>query len=99
MTDAPPADLIERGGISTTWDDEIRRFTNANLFCALHLRVLDPDGPDQPRASYLAYALWHLSRALEVGISSPLGVRRMELFVPAAANWILVAGREVYGLP
>ncbi|KAI0758063.1 hypothetical protein C8Q74DRAFT_294846 [Fomes fomentarius] len=89
----PPADLIEERRVATTWDDEIRRFTNANLFAALLLH----DGPSRrERAACLDYALWHLSRALEVGITTSLGIKRTELFVPAAANWILVAGHDVY---
>ena len=44
------------------------------------------------------FAHWNMADALEAAIDEPQHIRRTEIFVPAAANWILVAGKVLLDL-
>ena len=41
-------------------------------------------------------ARWSLMYALEIATDSPGQIRRTEIYVPPAARWILITGRNLY---
>lgn len=88
-------DIME-GRVGQTWASQISMFTNGNVFAALYLRELDPDGPRRDFSSMRNYAPWTMNDALEVAIDTPERVRRTEIYIPAAVPWILIAGRNIY---
>ncbi|KAI0387078.1 hypothetical protein F5Y04DRAFT_242961 [Hypomontagnella monticulosa] len=81
------------------FEEESRRFYNLNVFQARWLVKVGQAGSQREWGSAVNYALWHLGDALDYGVAnSPSGLRRTELWVPQAAQWILIAGDLVYRL-
>ncbi|GME59532.1 hypothetical protein GGS26DRAFT_592421 [Neofusicoccum parvum] len=81
------------------WAAEKRRFRNANAFQATWLGRVADRGPRRERLSAQTFALWHISSALDCGVpDTALGRRRTEMYVPQAAQWVLLAGAVVYRL-
>lgn len=81
------------------FQEEYRRFYNANVFQAYWMTQIGQGGPQREWGSAVYYALWHLSCALDVGIApTALGLRRTELWIPQAAQWILIAGSVIHRL-
>ncbi|KAI1105134.1 hypothetical protein F4804DRAFT_351237 [Jackrogersella minutella] len=92
----PYVDEIENDG---KFEEETRRFYNANIFQARWIINVGQAGPRREWGSAVNFALWHLSDALEYGIArSPMGLRRTELYIPQAAQWIQIAGTVIYKL-
>ena len=89
---------IDEGRTPITWPEQMQHFWNANAFGAMYLRAL--------RASESAYELgamrttadWALMEALEVATDTPAQIRRTEIYVPAASQWILICGHEIFDL-
>lgn len=89
-------DDLDRGRFGETWDNATRKLLTGNTFAALYLRELDPDGPPRDFVGMRNQARNHLMYALEIATDTPGRVRRTEVYVPQAALWILIAGRNIY---
>ncbi|KAL1649416.1 hypothetical protein SLS58_001471 [Diplodia intermedia] len=93
----PPTDIMADD--DEEWEDWQRRFTNGNVFQAEWLANVANAGPAREHASARNYAVWNLGGALEPGIAdTPLGYRRTEMWIPQAAQWILIAGPCIWQL-
>ncbi|KAL6716084.1 hypothetical protein ACLMJK_005650 [Lecanora helva] len=95
---ATPFVLIEdlEGQDGVAWEDAARRVSNANIFAALYLQELVPNGPERDFSSMRKFALDQLMWTLEIETENAGQLRRAELYVPAVANWIRIAGRNLY---
>jgi len=94
LTSTDAGDTIFRD--QATWDAQSRKYTNGNVFAALYLRELDPHGPPRDLGSMKNLAQWNISVALELPIDTLERFQQTEIYVPPAALWILIAGRNVY---
>ncbi|KAF2135368.1 uncharacterized protein K452DRAFT_293272 [Aplosporella prunicola CBS 121167] len=80
---------------SKEWDANVDAFANAHAFAALCVREFGAKLP--PQEGLLCFALWHLSETLEVELEGHEGrARHTMLYLPAAAQWIAVAGGAVH---
>lgn len=76
-----------------------RRFHNSSLFQAKWLSQVGQNGPVREYASALNIALWNLRAALEVKPEvSPVGLQRVEIYVPGSVPWFLSAGEIIFQL-
>lgn len=81
------------------YSESKRRFHNSNLFQAKWLSQVGRDGPVREYTSALNIALWNLRAALEVkSEASPLGLQRVEIYVPGSVPWFLSAGEIIFQL-
>ncbi|KAI4217827.1 MAG: hypothetical protein LQ349_008997 [Xanthoria aureola] len=83
-------------GLGVNRDSAIQRLLNGNVFGALYLLELDPDGPRYDFWYFRKLALDHFMYALEVTTETHYQIRRAEVYIPPAAMWILIAGRNIY---
>ncbi|KAF6224754.1 hypothetical protein HO133_009948 [Letharia lupina] len=95
-TDVPPTSQLLRGN-PITWGEQVQKHTHANTFKALYLHALDSNlqTPHRHFAAMHNHAQWTLCEALEVPTDHVEQVRRTEMYVPAASQWILKAGATV----
>ncbi|KAK5703918.1 hypothetical protein LTR97_002931 [Elasticomyces elasticus] len=63
---------------------------NVNKFCALLMLT------DVPRFDYQMFALWTMRQALETPMEQATFRHCPEVYVPAAASWILLLGSRIY---
>lgn len=70
-------------------------YTHGNAFAALYIRDSENLAITQVN-QFIRLGMCAISRGLEVGITTAAGVRRTELSVPAAVNWILLLGHRIY---
>ena len=89
-------DDFDHGRSSASWDAASQKLLHGNVFGALYLRELEPDGPPRDFLSMRMQARWSLMYALEIATDSPGQIRRAEIYVPPAARWILITGRNLY---
>lgn len=76
-----------------------RRFHNGNAFQAQWIAQVGLSGPRREYESALNIAQWHLREALETIIEpSPVGVLRVEIYVPGVTPWIFIAGEALFQL-
>ncbi|KAL8871285.1 MAG: hypothetical protein Q9174_002852 [Haloplaca sp. 1 TL-2023] len=75
----------------------VQRLLSDNVFAALYLLELDPDGPRYDFWCFRYFAREHFLCTLEVTTATPYQIRRAEIYVPPAAMWILIAGRNIHG--
>lgn len=72
---------------------------NGNAFQAQWLSQIGREDPYREYGTAINIALWHLRGALDPNIvGSALAFGRIEPWIPGAAQWILIAGREVFKL-
>ncbi|KAL8849054.1 MAG: hypothetical protein Q9221_005953 [Calogaya cf. arnoldii] len=83
-------------GLGLNRDSAIQKLLNGNVWGALYLLELDPDGAPYDFWYFRKLALDHLMYALEVTTETHYQVRRADIYVPPAAMWILIAGRNIY---
>ncbi|KAL8693810.1 MAG: hypothetical protein Q9224_003684 [Gallowayella concinna] len=83
-------------GLGLKRDSTFRKLLNANVFGALYLLELDPDGSRYDFQYTRNLARDHLMFALELASETHNQVRRTEIFLPPAAMWILIAGRNIH---
>ncbi len=99
MTDHVHLKFIDVYGVyinQATWDNHIRKHRNSNRFAALYLHELDPLGPRGDLEAMQEYAKWSLVDALELPLDTPERFQQTEIYVPPAAQWILIAGRNIH---
>ncbi|KAL8668380.1 MAG: hypothetical protein Q9168_006991 [Polycauliona sp. 1 TL-2023] len=84
-------------GLGLNRDSAVQKLLNGNVFGALYLLELDPDGPRYDLWYFRKLALDHLMYALEVTTETHYQIRRAEIYVPPAAMWMLIAGRNLHG--
>lgn len=87
---------VSHGRFSEGWDTATRKLLAGNIFAALYLRELDPDGPPRDFASMRKQAREQIMYALEIATDTPGRLRRAEVYVPPAAIWMKIAGRNLY---
>lgn len=86
-------------GDASRYSESKRRFHNGNLFQAKWLSQVGQDGPVREYGSALNIALWNLRAALEVKTEvSPVGLQRVEIYVPGSVPWFLSAGEVIFQL-
>ena len=95
-TDFIEIEHIDRGRFGSTWGGAARELLHGNAFAALYLRELDLHGPSRDSASLRKQAREHFMYALEIPTDTSGCVQRTEVYVPLAAIWILIAGRNIY---
>ena len=78
-------------------DAASQELLRGNAFGALYLKELDPDGPARDLLSMRTQARWSLMHALEVATDNLGQIRRTGIYIPPAARWILITGRNIYG--
>lgn len=84
---------------ASRYSEQKRRFHNGNLFQAKWLSQVGQDGPVREYGSALNIALWNLRAALEVKREvSPVGLQRVEIYVPGSVPWFLFAGEIIFQL-
>ncbi|KAL8716638.1 MAG: hypothetical protein Q9225_006049 [Loekoesia sp. 1 TL-2023] len=74
----------------------IQKLLNGNVFAALYLRELDPDGPKYDFWFMRRLSRDHLMFALEVATDTHHQIRHVEVYLPPAAMWIMITGRNIY---
>lgn len=94
--DSPYIEDLDSGRDGITWENGPRKFMHGNVFAALYLRELDPDGPERDLSSMKNHACWTLMDALEIATDTLGQVRRTGIYVPPAAMWIFMNGRKIY---
>ncbi|KAL8819102.1 MAG: hypothetical protein Q9223_002397 [Gallowayella weberi] len=72
-------------GLGLNRDSTIRSLLNSNIFGALYLLELDPDGSEYDYHYTRKLARDHLLFALEIATETPNQIRRAETFLPSAA--------------
>jgi len=93
--------LPDDGGYGTvpsgaSSDEQRNRWTNANVFAALYIRDLEHETPPGTYELVRSHAQGSIAGPLELSIDTQDHVRRTDMDMPAAAMWILIAGRIVY---
>lgn len=93
-----PTENLLRGQ-PITWGEQVRQYYHANTFAALYLTALSANNnqPTRDFESMRDFAQWTLGEALEVPTDNIDQIRRTEMYVPAAAQWILLAGECIWG--
>ncbi len=83
-------------GLGVNRDSAIQKLLHGNVFGAMYLLELDPDGPRYDYWYFRKLARDQLMHALELATDTHYQIRRAEVYVPPAAMWILLAGRNIY---
>lgn len=78
----------------STLATEVRRWKNANTFAALCLRENHFPTTSGMFKAMSMQARWGLSRGLEVSSDAA----DQQVYIPAAAEYIVIAGEEIHGL-
>lgn len=78
------------------WPEQARRVRAANTFAATYLCAIDANGPAIELKAMKTLAKTTLMEALEIPLETPEQIRRAEIYVPAAIQWILISGRHIY---
>ena len=87
---------IEISRFGVTVEAAAQKLLNANTFAALYLLELDPHGPANEFSSMRKLAKEHFMYTLEIPFDTPEQVRRTQTYIPPAAGWIAIAGRNLY---
>lgn len=95
-TDVHSTKDLDQGRTPISWSEQARKFQVANAFAATYLCALDAKGPGFEWRGTITMAKDTLMEALELPVETPEQIRRAGIFVPAAAQWILVSGRQIY---
>ncbi|KAL9008699.1 MAG: hypothetical protein Q9180_009477, partial [Flavoplaca navasiana] len=77
-------------------NNAIQKLLNSNIFGAIYLTKLDPDGPWYDFWYFRTLARDHLMYALELATETYHQIRRAGIYLPAAAMWILIAGQNIH---
>ncbi|KAH0370158.1 hypothetical protein KCU65_g2901, partial [Aureobasidium melanogenum] len=91
-----PIESIDEGLTQITWSGQARRFQVANRFGATLLNRVDANLAPKVCRGFRQSALETIRDALEVSIESSAQVRRAGIYIPAAAQWFLRAGPQIW---